>query len=314
MRRSTRVVRTAVVLLAAAGLALEACDSDVEDLDSALQEQTETADAEPEVEEPEESEEPEETGPAEAGDAEADQAEEPEEPQSDTGLQEAAGQVDPEQACGSPATSGGIDPVPAADLPGQDSPMHFSQEGEWVSVVGVEHSDVLCVRELPDPGSGWVAHLPSFDEALLAGRERVIGSGDSTSRWVEVDFPTGYGWVNANFLAHTGGDGDDVTADLTVLGPHADIDALIADVAEAHAAQWPGVTPIVTRHLGGASGDAGPGGPIFYKLDFIGAQDDSVRGERLKFDVEQNADGYYVSLARSVSLCDRGVTADGLCV
>lgn len=310
MRRSkVRVVRTAVALLAVAGLSLEACDADLDDLDSALEESgvTEDVDTEPEPEEPEETEEVEE---AETG--EADEPDETDELEPEA--QDASAEVTAAEVCGDPATDRGLDPAPEGQLPGEDSPLYFSEEGEWVAVVGVEHTDVLCVRELPDPTSGWVAHIPSFDEALLTGRERLVGSEDSPSRWVEVNVVTGYGWVNANFLAHAGGDGQDVTADFTGYGPHADIDALIDEVADGHGQQWPGVSPIVTRHLGGASGDAGPGGPLFYHLDFIGARDDSLRGERLKFDVEQNADGYYVSLARIVPLCDRGATDDGLCL
>lgn len=318
MRRSTRVVRAAVVVLAVAGLSLDACDADLEDLDTALEEAgvTEDVEPDPQTEEPEATEEPggtEEPGPQEAEpqEGEPEDAADEQGAGSDADTQDAG--TDAQEAGGGTASQpeGGVDQVPEADLPGQDASLYYAEDGHWVSVVGVEHDDVLNVRALPDPSADIVGEIPPFAQALLAGRERSLGSG---ARWVEVRLVGGYGWVNGNFLAHAEGEGEDVTADFSDYGPYANIDDLIDAALQGRAAELPSADGIVARHLDGASSDAGPGAPIYYTLDFLGGGDDAVRGERVRFDVEQGAEGYTISWARSMPLCQRGAMPDGQCV
>lgn len=331
MRSSIRAVRTAVVVLAVAGLALDACNDDVAEPGSSQDEApdeatvTEDADQEPEPDESDGSQpdDPEDMQEAQAGD----EAAEP--------------------------LSGGTDPVADADLPGQDAAMYLSEQGQSVHVVGVDHTEMLLVRGLPDPSAVEVGQLEPMAEVTLAGRERRAGDGEDAVRWVEVELSDGVGWVDSHHLGYIELLGGwESLSDYDGYDTHPEPIGVVSEIAQARAdqltgADQPQVEAVLTDgrdgtqlaqaravqdsmidgvHARGAqpATDAGVlqvqpalGGPDpdnLWTIDFLGVADDAVRGERVELFVVDGGGGYDVVGAWTWNICGRGVTEDGSCV
>lgn len=344
MRRSTRAIRAVVVVLAAAGLTLDACIGELSergDVDSDEAEVIEDAASDTELEEGEDAED--------ADDAEPD---EPEEPQETQAGDSAANPV-----------SGGTDPVPESDLPGEDASLYFSGEGEWVDVVGVDHAEVLLARGLPGPDAAEVGQVAPMEKVTLAGRERLVATGDAEnvedaevedlSAWVEVDLSDGVGWVERYHLGFIDVlSGADSLSQYEGYGTHPEPIGAVSEVAQARAEELTeaGSSPVVPVLVDGRDGtqlmqtrtveqpitDAvqaravpvapeegvvqvrpalgGPDPEYVWTVDFLGFGDDSVRGERVEFIVFDVDNGYEVVGAWKWDICGRGVTQDGECV
>ncbi len=230
------------------------------------------------------------------------------------------------------------EPAPAEDLPGK--PYEYGPaEGVSLAVVGVDHDDVLNVRDVPfgeiiatlglanpiayllevraAPSGEPIAWYDSWTGAIVAtGRTRRL----PTTVWHEVQVAGLTGWASGAYLAPIGLT-DDVTADLIdLLGERPMADTLIELallVGEALASDEPPSRVVVTvaPSLFEGLGEV--------MVDVLNIGDDSLLGYRLH--VFANPGGDWMSeepgpfTLRSVEravLCHshRGVTAEGLCV
>ncbi len=195
----------------------------------------------------------------------------------------------------------GSAPVAEGDLPGDEHEMHFSGEGATVSVIEVEHDDVLFVRELPDPEAAEVGRFAPVDELTLAGRERSVESG----LWTEVNVGEGVGWVNASYLAYIPDQGEDVSAEFeSVQG--SDAEDVVTQVADAHAED----KSSGEQHASWTLVEVAHDSPV-YRVDVAPFFDDAQYGDRLEITVSD--DGTAVERVTRLSLCTRGVTDDALC-
>ena len=273
-------------------------------------------------------------------------------PSTTTSPDEAASAEDP--AVAPPSTSSGTTPSsaspttthpaddpespPAADLPGE--PYEYGpDEGMSLAVVGVDHDDVLNVRDVPFgeiiatlglgdpiafllevramPSGEPIDWFDSWSGAIVAtGRTRKL----PTTVWHEVQVAGVTGWASGAYLAPIGLT-EDVTAHLIDrLGEQPEADTLVdlaLLVGESFASEDPPSRVVITL---------GPG--IFeavgeVTVDVLGLADDSLLGYRLHIAVDAGGDWMFGdpgpftfrSVHRTV-LCQshRGVTADGLCV
>lgn len=182
--------------------------------------------------------------------------------------------------------------------------------GDVLAVVGVEYDDVLNVREKPGTDQAIVATLePTYDNIVALGVTRQL----PRSFWYEVDVDGTRGWVSARFVAYLGSTDDITSGVVEQLGgtiPEASsMDALAEIVADTLVSIDP--PSVVTTTVAASAGDLGE-----ITIDIIGIGDDSVRGFRLVI-FGQSEDGgatFGLKSVESTTLCDRGVTEDGLCV
>lgn len=225
------------------------------------------------------------------------------------------------------------------DLPG-DRYEYGPDAGTSLAVVGVDHDDVLNVRDVPFgeiiatlglanpiayllevramPSSEPVARFDSWTGAIVAtGRTRKL----PTTVWHEVEVAGITGWASGAYLAPIGLT-DDVTARLIDrLGetPEAPtLTDLALTVGEAFASVEPPSRVVVTV------------GPIIFEglgevtVDVLNLGDDSLRGYRLHIFATPAAEDWMSedpgpftlrTVERSI-LCHshRGVTPDGLCI
>lgn len=196
-------------------------------------------------------------------------------------------------------------PVPDSELPGE-SVQTFFAEGVQADVIGVEHDDVLFVRQLPDPESAEVARFEPTDVVTSTGRERSVDEG----LWVEVEISAGVGWVSMSYLGFLGRT-QDVTADYQDVPPTAEEAELVASVGERTAEQHGTEGPTVSWTIIGTPQDEDP---ETYLVDVLGYPDDATYGERLRVTVADEGDGYSLHSVESTAICGRGVSDDGLCV
>ena len=249
------------------------------------------------------------------------------EPTSTTGSDAAATAESPE----SPETT--------EPLPGE--PYEWGPaEGASLAVVGVDHDDVLNVRDVPfgeiiatldvsnpyvalldvraAPSGELIASFDSWADAIVAtGRTRKL----PTTVWHEVRVAGVMGWSSWAYLAPSGAT-HDATAEITaILGETPEADTLIelgVIVGEAMASDEPPsrvvvvTQPIVFEALGEVT------------VDVLNVGDDSVLGFRLLVFATPGAEDWMsddpgpftLRTVERTILCysDRGVTAGGLCV
>ena len=244
--------------------------------------------------------------------------------------------TEPPTTTGAPSTTTSV----AATVPLPGEPSDFGPaEGAVLAVVGVDHDDVLNVRDVPageiiatldllnpyvgllevreSPSGEILAVFDSWAEAVVAiGRTRQL----PTTTWHELRVAGLTGWSSAAYLAQLGTT-DDVTAHIIdILGeiPEA---ATMLDlgfiVAETVASDDPpsrvvvSVAPFVFEAIGEIT------------IDVLNVGDDSILGFRLAIFAHAGDNWMPESLGpftlRSVErtvLCytSRGVTEDGLCL
>lgn len=182
----------------------------------------------------------------------------------------------------------------------------FWQDGDVLAVVGVAADDTLNVREVPGVGERIVAELPPLADDLVAtGHTRTI-----PGFWTEVEAADTVGWVSARFIAYLG-QTDDATAEVVAdLGgiPTADsMEELGQTVAETQATSDPVSSIVLVQEPSTADVP-----DVVY--DVVGLGDDSVRGLRLRVFGQPTNGGFSLMSVERTLLCDRGVTAGGLCV
>ena len=229
-------------------------------------------------------------------------------------------------------------PPPAGDLPGE--PYEYGPaEGVSLAVVGVDHDDILNVRDVPfgeiiatlglanpiayllevreAPSGEPIASYDTWTGTIVAtGRTRKL----PTTIWHEVQVAGLTGWASGAYLAPIGLT-DDITAHLIdLLGERPAADTLIELallVGEALASEEPPSRVVVT---------VGPS--IFEALgevtvDVLNLGDDSLLGYRLHLFATPSGDWmsddpgpFTLRTVERTVLCysHRGVTADGLCM
>ena len=249
---------------------------------------------------------------------------------------DAAGTTAPSAAPGTPDDP---EPPPAEDLHGE--PYEFGpDEGESLAVVGVDHDDVLNVRDVPFgeiiatlglanpiafvlevramPSGEPIDWFDSWSGAIVAtGRTRKL----PTTVWHEVQVAGVTGWASGAYLAPIGLT-DDITAHLIDrLGERPEADTLIdlaLIVGEAFASSEPPSRVVVTV------------GPIIFEglgeitVDVLNIGDDSLLGYRLHIFaipaaedwMSEDPGPFTLRTVERTIICHshRGVTADGLCV
>ena len=236
------------------------------------------------------------------------------------------------------ATAAGSAPSGDEDLPGE-SYEYGPDEGMSLAVVGVDHDDVLNVRDIPFgeiiatlglanpiafllevsamPSGEPIDWFDSWSGAIVAtGRTRKL----PTTVWHEIQVAGVTGWASGAYLAPIGLT-DDITAHLIDrLGERPEADTLIdlaLIVGEAFASSEPPSRVVVTV------------GPTIFEalgevtVDVLNLGDDSLLGFRLDLSADpagdwmsENPGPFTLRTVRSTILCysHRGVTADGLCV
>ena len=232
------------------------------------------------------------------------------------------------------------DPAPVATVPLPGEPSDFGPaDGAALVVVGVDHDDVLNVRDVPageviatlgllspyvglleirEAPSGKILATPdSWADAIVAtGSTRAL----PTTAWHEIRVAGLTGWSSAAYLAQLGITDDATARIIEILGERPVADTMLGlglIVAETMASDEPpsrivvSVAPIVFEALGEMT------------VDVVNIGDDSVLGFRLYVFADAGEDwmsedpGPFTlrSVERTV-LCytSRGVTEDGPCV
>ncbi|WP_129339306.1 hypothetical protein [Cellulomonas endophytica] len=203
--------------------------------------------------------------------------------------------------------AGPVDALPESDLPGRPATV-APAPGALLAVVGVPRDDVLHVRAAPGTDAARVDRLAPLTDGLVAtGRARTLDDG---STWFELDRSGRAGWAGAAYLAYLGTVTDVTSAlDPTLRStPRAqDVTTLAREVADALAPEATDARRVVVD---------GPrrGSLEEVVLDVVGLPDDSLLGLRLHV-FAAAADGRLaVRTVEQTLLCDRGVTAEGLCL
>ena len=236
------------------------------------------------------------------------------------------------------ATTAGSAPSGDEDLPGE--PYEYGpDEGMSLAVVGVDHDDVLNVRDIPfgeiiatldvgnpiaytleireAPSGESLAWYESWEGAIVAtGRTRKL----PTTVWHEVRVAGLTGWASGAYLAPIGASRDATAEIIGLLGatPVADTMAELALlVGGALASDEPPSRVVVTipPNVFEDLGDVG--------VDVLNIGDDSLLGFRLDLSADpagdwmsENPGPFTLRTVWSTVLCHshRGVTADGRCV
>ncbi|MCE2530707.1 MAG: hypothetical protein J4G11_12695 [Acidimicrobiia bacterium] len=227
--------------------------------------------------------------------------------------------------------------VTTVPLPGEPSPFGPA-EGAALAVVGVDHDDVLNVRDMPageiiatmgllnpyvgllevrEAPSGEILASPdSWADAIVAtGRTRAL-----PTTWHELRVAGLTGWSSAAYLAQLGTT-DDVTAHIIeILGERPQADTMLdlgLIVADTVASDEPlsrivvSVAPFVFEAIGEIT------------IDVLNIGDDSVLGFRLDIFADagddwmsENPGPFTLRAVERTVLCytSRGVTEDGLCL
>lgn len=208
--------------------------------------------------------------------------------------------------------SGPTEPIPDDQLPGEAFDL-TPAAGSVLAVVGVEHDDVLNVREGPGVDNGVISELaPTSVEAVATGRGRLL---DESIWWeVTLDDGTIHGWVHSRFTAQIGPTGDitaQIVADLGTLPNAATMDEL-ADLVIGTLAIDSEVPTTVTLTVAPTTGDLTEA-----TYDVLGFGDDALYGLRLHiFASSADAPGLALKTVEATDLCvaPRGVSQpSGLC-
>lgn len=232
-----------------------------------------------------------------------------------------------------------LDALTTTTAPLRGDPIDFGpSEGDMLSVVGVDHDDVLNVRDAPfgeiiatltNQVSGdrddrvIVREISSNEIVAVLDVAGIIAVGNTralpTTVWHEVRAGSVNGWASGAYLSPLGST-HDVTqrvveaisetpeaATLTDIGQA--IAYLFASDGEVQSRITISSEPVVDENFGELT------------MDVVGLADDSLRGYRLFITVhaaQNNGYGtgpYTLLNVRATTLCDshRGVTAEGLC-
>ena len=194
----------------------------------------------------------------------------------------------------------------AAPLPGESTDFGPGP-GAVMAVVGVEHDDVLNVRNAPGVSGPIVTTLtPLRDDVVATGNNRLLTS----SIWYEIEANGLTGWASGKFLAYLGGGGDvlaDVVAELGAPPIADDFEALVALVAGTYSSTEP-ESRVTTAF--GPFGD----GPIVITVDVLDIGDDALLGYRVVILGSEVPEGGFVAQGIEVTfICSRGVSGD-LCL
>lgn len=200
-----------------------------------------------------------------------------------------------------PATTGDADPTTDA-LPGEVIEI-FPYAGDQIAVVGVEHNDVLNVRNGPGASFEVIVELEPLAEGIVAtGHNRSI---EEASIWAEVNVGGATGWASVAYLGFLA-DVEDVTSEFAELPSGPDLAALGLEVADERLGP-DGAASVVVSHLV-------PDGDLAeVVVDAVGFLDDSVLGSRLHVFAVESGGTFTVRTVEATTLCSRGV-ADGACL
>ncbi len=188
--------------------------------------------------------------------------------------------------------------------------------GESLHVVGVRHDDVLNFRVDPDPTSAVVATVAPLHEALT-----IIASGQAwiapSGTWWKVTVNGEQAWANQSYLASIGHGDDffyDVSKALGILRFET-----ITDAAQAVAGTHTSETPESRVVIVGAPLTSGSGAGM--AVDVLGLGDDSLKGIRIRIEVEfiyddsgENVEAVVLTDVYMNPLCARGSEAPGRCL
>jgi hypothetical protein len=195
---------------------------------------------------------------------------------------------------------------PAAELE-QDMGTSFKLRSP-LSVVRVAPDDVLWVREKPGPSekaTGKLAH----DARGVRATGRVCRAGGAS--WFEVSAGGVKGWTNGAFLLPTTEPVDETARFATLLGKaqYRNADELVQALRRAieGARPEPSEGPFEVRLLGVARSNG-----IVAVLHVCCHADDSVSGQQVWLDLEEEGGRATLRRARASSLCPRG-TSGKLC-
>lgn len=180
--------------------------------------------------------------------------------------------------------------------------------GDVVGVVGVRHDDTLNLRAGPGIGEPVVKTAePTFDHLVAKGQTRVLPNG---SVWIEVDHTGVVGWTHLSFVAYLGGVDDATALVVAALGEYpttTSMEGMGLLAAGVFASAEPRSRVVLT--VAPTMGDLGE---VTY--DVIGLGDDATLGYRLHVFGQTVGDGLSLYSVERTALCNRGVTADGLCL
>lgn len=202
------------------------------------------------------------------------------------------------------------DSVPSetpVSLPGE--PFEFGPApGDVLAVVGVDHDDVLNVRDVPF--GQIIGTLGPLEHGIVAvGQSRAL----PTTVWHEVRVGASTGWVSDAYVTPLGATFDATTEVVNILGetPAAGtMPELGRIVAEAVASDEP--PSRITVSAPTVIGDLGE-----ITMDVVGLPDDSVRGFRLHVFAHLGAgtEPFVLKSVEQTLMCysHRGVSEEGLC-
>lgn len=199
------------------------------------------------------------------------------------------------------------DPTTGADLAGEPVDFFFG-DGDQLGVVGVASDDVLNIRSGPGVERRIVARAePLAEDVVATGRARSL----TRSIWVEVTVGDVTGWANSAFLAYLGQTTDATAAIVDQLGGRPTAETMVdlgREVAQSQASTEPASDIVVVQRPSDADVP-----DIVY--DVVGLGDDATLGLRLRVFGEPDPSGEAFSLrtVEQTLLCDRGVSAEGLC-
>ena len=228
--------------------------------------------------------------------------------ESATEAAEAAVEAPPEDTAATADPVAATSTETAASLPGE--PYEFGPAaGVVLGVVGVEHDDLLNVRDVPF-GQVIGALDPMTRDVVATGKSRKL----PTTVWHEVRVGAVTGWASDAYLAPLGATFDATAQIVEILGetPAAStMPELGQIVSEAVASDEPPSRIAVSA--GTTIGDLGE-----ITIDVVGLADDSLRGFRLHVfaHVGAGSDPFVLKSVEQTLLCysHRGVSEEGLCL
>lgn len=199
-------------------------------------------------------------------------------------------------------------PAPDEDLPGEIVET-FPFEGDELSVVVVEHDDILNIREIPDPTAPVQAELDPLAEGVVAtGHNRSL---EEFGIWAQVQAEGITGWANMTYLGYLG-ETSDAGEDFDGLDPADSVEELAQAVGE-RAAELNGAAEIDNARIAVAD-ISGPVEAPDVTIDVTGIPDDAQMGERLLLRAGTDPSGLYqVEFVERTVICARGVE-DELCL
>ncbi len=199
--------------------------------------------------------------------------------------------------------AGSTTTVGDTDLPGEawDG---FAQNGDILSVFGVEADDELNIRAMPGTDNDIIGTAaPTADDLVATGRARQL----PRSFWYEVAHGGITGWVSVGFVAYEGGT-DDATAEYIAENGSASAETL-QDLGRIVAQGFASVDPDseLVESIAPTIGDLGE---VTY--DVVGLGDDAGAGYRIHVFATEGESGetWELRTIERTSYCTRGVTGE----